>query len=44
VPTLIVLVRVKGDVEPADYERWLLESYAPAATPYGRVGLWETAV
>ena len=29
-PTMIVLVDLKEGVSPEDYERWVLESYAPA--------------
>jgi hypothetical protein len=31
VPTMVVLVRLNEGVNPEDYERWVLESYAPAA-------------
>ena len=29
-PTMIVLANLKDGVDPEDYERWILESYAPA--------------
>ena len=29
--TMIVLVNLKEGVSPEEYERWILESYAPAA-------------
>jgi hypothetical protein len=31
VPTMVVLVDLKPGVSPEDYERWVIESYAPAA-------------
>lgn len=30
-PTMIVLVNLKEGVSPEEYERWIIESYAPAA-------------
>lgn len=39
-PTMIVLVRLKEDVSPEDYERWVLESYAPAARELLSVSDW----
>ncbi len=39
-PTIIVLVRLKSGVEPADYERWVLESYAPAVRELPSVSDW----
>ena len=30
-PTMIVRVNLKEGVSPEEYERWILESYAPAA-------------
>jgi hypothetical protein len=29
-PAMIVLINLKDGVSPEDYERWILESYAPA--------------
>lgn len=40
VPTMIVLVRLKEGVDPADYERWVLESYAPAVRELPSVSDW----
>lgn len=39
-PTMLVLVRLKAGVEPADYERWVLESYAPAVRELPSVSDW----
>ena len=39
-PTMIVLVQLKRGVEPADYERWVLESYAPAVKELSSVSGW----
>lgn len=39
-PTMIVLVRLKEGVDPADYERWVLESYAPAVRELPSVSDW----
>ena len=39
-PTMIVLVELKENVEPADYERWVLESYAPAVRELPSVSDW----
>lgn len=38
--TLIVLVDLKEGVSPGDYERWVLESYAPAARALPSVSGW----
>ncbi len=39
-PTMIVLVNLKEGVEPEDYERWVLESYAPAVRGLPSVEDW----
>ena len=39
-PTMIVLVNLKDGVDPEDYERWVLESYAPVARSLPSVGDW----
>ncbi|HEY0128987.1 MAG TPA: hypothetical protein VGB40_07465 [Rubrobacteraceae bacterium] len=39
-PTVVVLVRLKGGVSPEDYERWVLESYAPAVSELPSVSDW----
>ena len=39
-PTMIVLVNLKEGVEPEDYERWVLESYAPAVRMLPSVEDW----
>ena len=39
-PTMIVLVQLKRGVEPADYERWVLENYAPAVRELSSVSGW----
>ena len=39
-PTMIVLVRLKQGVAPEDYERWVLESYAPAVKGLSSVSEW----
>jgi hypothetical protein len=39
-PTMIVLVNLKEDVAPADYERWVVESYAPATSGLPSVEDW----
>ena len=39
-PTIIVLVNLKEGVNPEDYERWILESYAPAVKDLPSVGDW----
>ncbi len=38
--TMIVLVNLREGVSPEDYERWVLESYAPAARELPSVGEW----
>ncbi len=38
--TMIVLVNLKEGVNPEDYERWVLESYAPAVRELPSVGDW----
>jgi hypothetical protein len=40
VPTLIGLVNLKAGVSPEDYERWVVESYAPAAGGLPSVEDW----
>lgn len=37
---MIVLVRLKAGVSPDDYERWVLESYAPAVKGLSSVSDW----
>ena len=39
-PTMIVLVNLKEDVSPENYERWILESYAPAVKELPSVADW----
>lgn len=39
-PTMIVLVRLKDGVDPADYERWVQQSYAPAVRELPSVSDW----
>ena len=39
-PTMIVLANLKDSVNPEDYERWILESYAPAARDLPSVEDW----
>ena len=39
-PTMIVLVRLKEGVDPSDYERWVLDSYAPAVRELPSVSDW----
>ena len=39
-PTMIVLVNLKEGVSPEDYERWILESYAPAVRSLPSVEGW----
>ncbi len=39
-PAMIVLVNLKEGVSPEDYERWILESYAPAAKDLPSVEDW----
>ena len=39
-PTMIVLVNLKEGVSPKEYERWILESYAPAAKALPSVEDW----
>ena len=38
--TMIVLVNLKEGVNPVDYERWILESYAPAVRSLPSVEDW----
>jgi hypothetical protein len=40
VPSMIVLVDLKEGVDPKDYERWVLESYAPAVRELPSVEDW----
>jgi hypothetical protein len=37
---MIVLVNLKDGVSPEDYERWVLESYAPAVSALPSVEDW----
>ena len=39
-PSMIVLVNLKEGVDPEDYERWVLESYAPAVRELSSVQDW----
>ncbi len=39
-PTMIVLVRLYEGVSPEEYERWVLESYAPAVRELSSVSDW----
>lgn len=39
-PTMIVLVNLKEGVSPEDYERWVVGSYAPAASGLPSVEDW----
>ena len=39
-PTMIVLVRLNEGVSPENYERWVLESYAPAVMETPSVSDW----
>ncbi len=39
-PAMIVLVDLKEGVSPEDYERWVLESYAPAVRELPSVSDW----
>jgi len=38
--TIAVLVKLKEGVSPEDYERWVLESYAPAVRELSSVSDW----
>jgi REDY-like protein HapK len=40
VATMIVLINLKEGVSPEDYERWILDSYAPAARNLSSVEDW----
>jgi REDY-like protein HapK len=37
---MIVLANLKDGVDPEDYERWILESYAPAVRDFPSVEDW----
>ncbi len=39
-PAMIVLINLKDGVIPEDYERWILESYAPAVKNLSSVEDW----
>jgi hypothetical protein len=39
-PTMIVLVNLKEGVSPEEYERWIIESYAPAMKALPSVEDW----
>ncbi len=39
-PTMIVLVNLKDDVAPEEYERWLEERYVPAILGLASVDEW----
>lgn len=39
-PTMIVLVNLKEDVAPEEYERWLAERYVPAVLDLPSVDEW----
>ncbi len=38
--TMVVLVNLKEGVSPEDYERWVLETYAPAVKALPSVRSW----
>jgi REDY-like protein HapK len=40
VPTMIVLVNLKEDVVPQEYERWLKERYVPAILDLASIDEW----
>jgi hypothetical protein len=40
VATMIVLLNLKEGVSPEDYERWILDSYAPAVKSLSSVEDW----
>jgi REDY-like protein HapK len=40
VTAMIVLVNLREGVSPEDYERWVLESYAPAVRELPSLGEW----
>jgi hypothetical protein len=40
VPTMIVLVNLKEDVAPEEYERWLQERYVPAVLDLASIDDW----
>jgi hypothetical protein len=40
VQTMLVLVNLKEGVSPEDYERWILDSYAPAVRSLPSVEDW----
>jgi REDY-like protein HapK len=40
VPTMIVLVNLKEDVAPEDYEHWLQDRYVPAILDLASVDEW----
>jgi hypothetical protein len=40
VPAMIALVNLREGVSPEDYERWILESYAPAVKDLPSVDDW----
>jgi len=40
VPTMIVLVNLKEDVAPEEYERWLAERYVPVVLGLPSVDEW----
>ncbi len=39
-PTMVVLVNLKEDVAPEEYERWLKERYIPAILDLASVDEW----
>jgi hypothetical protein len=39
-PTMVVLVKLKDDVAPEEYERWLEERYVPAVLELPSVDEW----
>src|SRR5215212_8604442 len=39
-PTMVVLVNLKDDVSPEEYERWLDERYVPAVLELPSVDEW----
>ena len=40
-PAMIVMVNLKEGVSPEDYERWVLETYAPAVKALPSVRSWQ---
>jgi hypothetical protein len=40
VPDMIIVVKLKGNVIPEEYKRWVMESYVPVVTDLSSIKDW----